>query len=94
MYTKGAPEVVLGKCTRELSGGEPRDLTDVRRREIVDAANAMAGRALRVLGLAYREAFKFGDIGYGNAIAVVMVAIGAVFAAAYVFSLRRGERES
>lgn len=44
--------------------------------------------------LAYREAFKFGDIGYGNAIAVVMVAIGAVFAAAYVFSLRRGERES
>ncbi len=44
--------------------------------------------------LAYREAFKFGDIGYGNAIAVVMVAIGAVFAAAYVVSLRRGERES
>lgn len=40
--------------------------------------------------LAYAEAFQFGDIGYGNAIAVVMLALGAVFSAGYVMSLRRG----
>lgn len=39
--------------------------------------------------LAYSEAFSFGDIGYGNAIAVVMLALGAVFSIAYVVTLRR-----
>lgn len=39
--------------------------------------------------LAYSEAFQFGDIGYGNAIAVVMLALGALFSVAYVVSLRR-----
>ncbi|GAA3922563.1 carbohydrate ABC transporter permease [Microbacterium invictum] len=43
--------------------------------------------------LAYAEAFQFGDIGYGNAIAVVMLALGAVFSIGYVVSLRRaGDR--
>ena len=68
MYTKGAPEVVLGKCTRELVGGEARDLNDVRRKEILDDANAMAGRALRVLGLAHREAFEDRKLGETNLI--------------------------
>ncbi len=57
MYTKGAPEVVLGKCTKEFLGGQDRLLTDVRRQEILKVAHGMGGRALRVLGLAYREAF-------------------------------------
>ncbi|MCM3697222.1 carbohydrate ABC transporter permease [Microbacterium oleivorans] len=39
--------------------------------------------------LAYSEAFSFGDIGYGNAIAIVMLALGAAFSIAYVVSLRR-----
>jgi len=38
---------------------------------------------------AYSQAFSFGDIGYGNAIAIVMLALGAVFSFAYVVSLRR-----
>ncbi len=38
--------------------------------------------------LAYREAFQFGDIGYGTAIAAVMIVIGAVFSIAYVMLLR------
>jgi Ca2+-transporting ATPase len=58
MYTKGAPEVVLGKCTREPSDGADRPLTDDRRQEILQVAHAMGERALRVLGLAYREAFE------------------------------------
>jgi multiple sugar transport system permease protein len=38
--------------------------------------------------LAYQEAFKFGDIGYGTAVASVLIMIGAVFGAAYLRLLR------
>jgi len=38
--------------------------------------------------LAYREAFRFGDIGYGTAIATVMLAVGAVFSILYIRALR------
>ena len=41
--------------------------------------------------LAYQEAFKFGDIGYGTAVASVLILIGLVFGAAYVRLLREGE---
>lgn len=41
---------------------------------------------------AYREGFKVEDIGYGNAIAVVMLVLGAVFSIFYVLTLRRAER--
>jgi multiple sugar transport system permease protein len=39
--------------------------------------------------LAYQEAFKFGDIGYGTAIASVIILIGSVFGIAYVRLLRQ-----
>jgi Ca2+-transporting ATPase len=55
MYTKGAPEVVLGHCSHEFRGGEDLRLTDARRAEILDIARGMAAKALRVLGLAYRK---------------------------------------
>ncbi|WP_235835436.1 MULTISPECIES: carbohydrate ABC transporter permease [Arthrobacter] len=42
--------------------------------------------------LAYQEAFKLGDIGYGTAIASVLILIGLVFGAAYV-RLLRGEKQ-
>jgi multiple sugar transport system permease protein len=38
--------------------------------------------------LAYQQAFKFGDIGYGTAVASVLILIGAVFGAAYLRLLR------
>ncbi|MEE9096214.1 carbohydrate ABC transporter permease [Pseudarthrobacter phenanthrenivorans] len=38
--------------------------------------------------LAYQEAFKFGDIGYGTAVATVLIVIGGVFGAAYLRLLR------
>lgn len=40
--------------------------------------------------LAYQEAFKFQQIGYGAAIAVVMLLIGAVFSVVYIRALRPG----
>ncbi|MFP5368514.1 MAG: sugar ABC transporter permease, partial [Actinomycetes bacterium] len=38
--------------------------------------------------LAYLEAFKFGDLGYGTAVASVRILIGAVFGVAYIRLLR------
>ncbi|MDQ0673161.1 multiple sugar transport system permease protein [Pseudarthrobacter siccitolerans] len=38
--------------------------------------------------LAYQEAFKFGDIGYGTAVASVLLLIGTVFGVGYIRLLR------
>ena len=54
IYNKGAPEVVLEKCSMELLNGQPQSLSEQRKNEILAQSSQMAGRALRVLGLAYR----------------------------------------
>jgi len=41
--------------------------------------------------LAYQEAFKFGDIGYGTAVATVLILIGGAFGAVYIRLLRESE---
>jgi Ca2+-transporting ATPase len=53
LFTKGAPDVLLARCTRELIGAGERPLDEMRRREILEANDALAGRALRTLGVAY-----------------------------------------
>jgi Ca2+-transporting ATPase len=55
MYTKGAPEVVLSLCSFERIDGQIVQLTADRKSAILRANADMAGRALRVLALAYRE---------------------------------------
>jgi Ca2+-transporting ATPase len=55
LLTKGAPDVLLTRCTHELVGNEPRALTDARRSEILEANEALAGEALRTLGVAERR---------------------------------------
>jgi Ca2+-transporting ATPase len=54
-YVKGAPEIVLTRCTHVFEEGRAQALTDGKRREILQVNEQMAGDALRVLGLAYRE---------------------------------------
>lgn len=54
LFTKGAPDVLLTRCTHELVGDQQRPLSGIRRREILGANDALAGRALRTLGVAYR----------------------------------------
>jgi len=54
LYSKGAPEVILAKCTSELYGGGVRELTPARRSEILSLNHTWASEALRVLGLAMR----------------------------------------
>jgi Ca2+-transporting ATPase len=55
LYTKGAPEVVLSKCVAERVGDSERPLSSQRREDWLQDNSDMANRALRVLGLAYRE---------------------------------------
>lgn len=55
-YTKGAPDVVLSRCTKCLSeNGVVIDMTDEIRAKISAQNKAMADKALRVLAAAYRE---------------------------------------
>jgi len=54
-FMKGAPEVVLDKCSHILIDGEIRELGEKEKSEILKANEEMAKAALRVLGFAYRE---------------------------------------
>ncbi len=54
-YTKGGPDVVLGRCTTIYDGNKIVPLTDERRAELVAANKSMADQALRVLALASRH---------------------------------------
>ena len=53
-YTKGAPDVVIQKCTYFLENGKPVPMTQEYHNKIMAANKAMASRALRVLACAQR----------------------------------------
>jgi P-type Ca2+ transporter type 2C len=55
VFTKGAPDVLVPRCSHELVGGEARPLTDERRQEIRAAGERLAGEALRTLAAAFRS---------------------------------------
>ena len=52
VFTKGAPDVLLTRCTHELVGTDRRPLTPERRGEILRVNEELAGEALRTLGVA------------------------------------------
>jgi len=54
-YVKGAPDLLLEKCDRILENGRVRFLTRKDKRQLLKMNNAFAEKALRVLGLAYRD---------------------------------------
>jgi Ca2+-transporting ATPase len=54
-FTKGAPDVLLARCTHELVSEEARALDDARRAELLQTNEQLAGEALRTLGVAYRS---------------------------------------
>ena len=53
--TKGAPDVLLARCSQELVGEETRLLSDERRAQILQTNDELAGEALRTLGVAFRS---------------------------------------
>jgi Ca2+-transporting ATPase len=54
LLTKGAPEMVVGRCRAILINGREEPLTDDHRQALTEAEAGMASRALRVLAVAYR----------------------------------------
>jgi Ca2+-transporting ATPase len=54
-FTKGAPEVILHRCSHILNDGGMRELRETERAQILKANEEMAQAALRVLGFAYRD---------------------------------------
>jgi P-type Ca2+ transporter type 2C len=54
VVTKGAPDVLLARCTEERVRGEVRPLADDRRSEILATVERLADLALRTLAVAYR----------------------------------------
>ncbi|MFC4545902.1 calcium-translocating P-type ATPase, SERCA-type [Paenactinomyces guangxiensis] len=55
LYTKGAPDILLAKCTRIVYQEKTVPLTDSLRAEILRLNEEFAGMALRNLAFAYRE---------------------------------------
>jgi potassium/sodium efflux P-type ATPase len=54
VVTKGAPDVLLARCTSERVAGEVRPLGDERRRDVAATVDRLAELALRTLAVAYR----------------------------------------
>ena len=52
-YTKGAPDVLIARCTKILKDGAVQPMTKEDRTEILKANKSMADDALRVLAAAY-----------------------------------------
>ena len=51
-YTKGAPDVIIGKCTHYIKDGDPVPMTEEYKDSILSANKTMADKALRVLACA------------------------------------------
>jgi P-type Ca2+ transporter type 2C len=55
VVTKGAPDILLARCTHEQVGGAVAPLSDARRHEILATVDRLADQAFRTLGAAYRR---------------------------------------
>ena len=64
VYAKGAPDVLLGYCTRIAVGDAVRPMTEGDRQEILATVERLSGEAYRTLGEAYRPlgTTSLGDI--------------------------------
>ncbi|MGV8846667.1 cation-translocating P-type ATPase [Tessaracoccus sp.] len=55
IISKGAPDVLLKRCTHILRGGVPEDLTDEARATVLQDVEDMSSAAMRTMGVAFRE---------------------------------------
>ena len=65
IITKGAPDVLIEKCTKVLVNGQVQPITNMQRNKIKQENLEMANNALRVLAVAYKDeraSFKQNDI--------------------------------
>ena len=54
-YVKGAPETILEKSTYILENGKAGKLTQAKKNKVLQANEQLAGAALRVLAMAYKQ---------------------------------------
>lgn len=54
-YVKGAPEIIIERSTQVLEDGTIRPITDEDKEEVLELMQKMAGDALRVLAMAFKE---------------------------------------
>lgn len=64
VFTKGAPDEILKKCTKIYTAYGVENLTSAKKAALVKINNNMAGEALRVLAVAYKElnSRQFGNL--------------------------------
>src|SRR5690606_10899205 len=55
LVTKGAPDVVLERCTSVLRGDDVVELTGALREQLLSDVESMTARAMRTMGVAFRE---------------------------------------
>jgi len=53
-FVKGAPDVLLKNCSAIETHGQPRNITDLDKADILKANSALAAQAMRILAVAYR----------------------------------------
>ncbi len=75
-FTKGAPDVILDKCTKVLRNGNIVELTDDIRKEIAEANSGFANQALRVLAFAFRQYDKVPDNVCCEVVEIDMIFVG------------------
>ena len=54
-YTKGAPDVLISRCSTYWDGSSQQAMTDEKREEILTANKSLANQALRVLSAGFRR---------------------------------------
>ncbi|PWJ47240.1 cation-translocating P-type ATPase [Faecalicatena contorta] len=57
-YTKGAPEMLLDRCSKIMVNGKVQSLTEVHKRQIRQTVDVFSSQALRVLAVAVRRGEK------------------------------------
>jgi Ca2+-transporting ATPase len=60
IYVKGAPEVVLERCSHIFTN-ETREITEIDKRKIIEMNDQFASEGFRVLALAYKEGESLGE---------------------------------
>ncbi|AKB60452.1 calcium-translocating P-type ATPase, SERCA-type [Methanosarcina mazei] len=68
-FSKGAPEVILGSCTKIFLDGEIKTLTHGQKQEILEEVKELADQALRVMAFSFRpfeEGFSLEKISSGK----------------------------
>ncbi len=78
LVTKGAPDVLLARCTAVRVGTEIVELDATWRRRILEHVDALSDEALRTLAVAYRPLNKADDTADDDALERGLVFVGTV----------------